>query len=253
MRRSWKVLTFSSVSTAANEVRGEKRRRGTRGTGRTKLGSVLQGSGLNTGLVHTRQTLSHLDICGGLVPDISLTWYGSPQMLNPYCQLAQRLLQPRHAVCPVYFKSLKITILNYQCQANARHGSFSQIFPICSWLSLRLQNPKARKVNWLYVFFGGCQPKRKLCPWESWRNSSSSELPRNSVGNNGHFLLLMYNVVLKWAKTQARDGWMQGQPANIPTLSQSQKNWSTQSGGHSPGHHTLFWLANSPWFRQVTS
>lgn len=151
-------------------------------------------------------------------------------MLNPYCQLAQRLLQPRHAVCPVYFKSLKITILNYQCQANARHGSFSQIFPICSWLNLRLQNPKAMKVNWLYVFFGGCQPKRKLCPWENWRNSRSSELPRNSVGINGHFLLLMYNVVLKLAKTQAIDGWMDGQPANIPTLSQSQKNWSTQSG-----------------------
>lgn len=65
MRRSWKALTFSSVSTAANEVRGEKRRGGPWGTGRTKLGSVLQGSGLNTGLVHTRQTLSHLDICGG--------------------------------------------------------------------------------------------------------------------------------------------------------------------------------------------
>lgn len=99
MKRSWKVLTFSSVSTAANEVRGEKRRRGTWGTGRTKLSSVLQGSGLNTGLVHTRQTLSHLDICGGLVPDIALTWSWSPQTLNPYCQLAQRLLQPRHAVC----------------------------------------------------------------------------------------------------------------------------------------------------------
>lgn len=198
------------MSTAANEVRGEKRRGGPWGTGRTKLGSVLQGSGLSTGLVHTRQTLSHLDICGGLVPDISLTWYWSPQTLNPYCQIAQRLLQPRHAVCPVYFKSLKIAILNYQCQANARHSSFSQILPTCSWLNLRLQNPKAMKANRLYVFFGGCQPKRKLCPWENWR-IRSSKLPRNSVGINGHFLLLMYNVVLKLAKILAIDGWMDGQ------------------------------------------
>lgn len=145
-----------------------------------------------------------------LVPDISLTWYWSPQMLNPYCQLAQRLLQPRHAVCPVYFKSLKIAILDYQCQANARHSSFSQTFPNCSWLHLRLQNPKAVKANRLYVFFGGCQPKRKLCPWENWR-IRSSKLPRNSFGINGHFLLLMYNVVLKLAKTQAIDGWMDDQ------------------------------------------
>lgn len=151
----------------ANEVRGEKRRRGPWGTGRTKLGSVLQGSGLNTGFVHTRQTLSHLDISGGRVPDISLTWYWSPQMLNPYWQLAQRLHQPRHTVCPVYFKSLRITIFNYQCQVNARHSSFSQIFPTCSWLNLRLQSPKAMKANRLCVFFRGCQPKRKLCPWEN--------------------------------------------------------------------------------------
>lgn len=202
----------------ANEVRGEER--GTLGDWKNKAGFCSAGLRTQHWPCANQADTEPLDICGGPVPDISLTWYWSPEMLNPYWQLAQRLHQPRHAVCPVYFKSLRIIILNYQCQANARHSSFSQVFPTCSWLNRRLQDPKATKANRLCVFFGDVSPRENSAPGEL-KKQWSSELPSYSVGISDHFLLLMYNVFSKLAKTQATHGWMDGQSANIPTLSQS--------------------------------
>lgn len=131
------MLTFSSVSITANEVRGENRRGGTLGDWKNKAGFCF--AGLRTQrwpCAHQADTEppGHLWRAGsGHFPHLVLKSTDAKPFLETSTAFASA--QARCLSCILYITQNHHS--QHQCQANARHSSFSQIFPICSWLWIR--------------------------------------------------------------------------------------------------------------------